>query len=72
MSLSWKEALKQFNDERKAKGEGKYMIPKIGSPEHEQVCRLRQAAAETKPAAAERSKSRTPKKARKRGTTHSH
>ena len=37
MSLSWKDALKQFNDERKAKGEGKYIIPTVGTPEHDKV-----------------------------------
>ena len=37
MSLLWKEALKQFNDERIKNGEGRYMIPKKGTPEYAKV-----------------------------------
>ncbi len=37
MSLTWRDALKQFNDERKANGGGKYSIPKKGTPEYDAV-----------------------------------
>ena len=37
--LSWREALKQFNDDRAKEG-GKYIIPKKGSPEYASVRKL--------------------------------
>ena len=37
--LSWREALKQFNDDRIKEG-GKYSIPKKGTPEYASVRRL--------------------------------
>ena len=43
MSLTWREALKKFNDERSANGGGKYTIPKIGTPEYAQVKALQNA-----------------------------
>ena len=59
MSLTWREALKKFNDERSANGGGKYTIPKIGTPEYAQVKALQNAPLE-KNITAERSKSKTP------------
>ena len=38
-NLSWKDALKEFNDKRKSDG-GKYTIPKKGTPEYAQVREL--------------------------------
>ncbi len=43
MSLNWGEALKKFNDERRANGGGKYTIPKRGTPEYDQVKALQNA-----------------------------
>ena len=40
MSLLWKDALKQFNDDRVKKMEGRYMIPKKGTPEYAAVRKL--------------------------------
>ena len=37
--LSWRDALKQFNDDRIKEG-GKYSIPKKGTPEYASVRRL--------------------------------
>ena len=64
MSLTWREALKKFNDERSANGGGKYTIPKIGTPEYAQVKALQNAPLE-KNITAERSKSKTPPKEKK-------
>ena len=61
MSLTWREALKKFNDERSANGGGKYTIPKIGTPEYAQVKALQNAPLQ-KNITAERSKSKTPPK----------
>ena len=36
INLSWRDALKQFNDKRTKEG-GKYTIPKKGTPEYAQV-----------------------------------
>ena len=67
MSLTWREALKKFNDERSANGGGKYTIPKKGTPEYEKVKALQNAPLEknilaNKP---ERSASKTPPKDKK-------
>ena len=64
MSLTWREALKKFNDERSANGGGKYTIPKIGTPEYAQVKALQNAPLQ-KNITAERSKSKTPPKEKK-------
>ena len=40
MSLLWKDALKQFNDDRVKNKEGRYMIPKKGTPEYAAVRKL--------------------------------
>ena len=40
MSLLWKDALKQFNDDRVKNKEGRYMIPKKGTPEYAAVREL--------------------------------
>ena len=64
MSLTWREALKKFNDERSAKDGGKYTIPKKGTPEYEQVKALQNAPLQ-KNITAERSKSKTPPKEKK-------
>ena len=64
MSLTWREALKKFNDERSAAGGGKYTIPKIGTPEYEQVKALQNAPLQ-KNIMVERSKSKTPPKEKK-------
>ena len=69
-NLSWRDALKQFNDKRISKG-GKYTIPKKGTPEYASVRELmgeKSDAVELKPnqtvtgKSRESSKSRTPKK----------
>ena len=66
MSLTWRDALKQFNDERKANGGGKYTIPKIGTPEYDQVKALQNAPLKQNIVKSEpRSKSRTPPKENK-------
>ena len=63
MSLTWRDALKQFNDERKANGGGKYTIPKIGTPEYDQVKALQNAPLKQNIVKSEpRCKSRTPQK----------
>ena len=64
MSLTWREALKKFNDERSANGGGKYTIPKIGTPEYAQVKALQNTPLQ-KNITAERSKSKTPPKEKK-------
>ena len=64
MSLTWREALKKFNDERSANGGGNYTIPKIGTPEYAQVKALQNAPLQ-KNITAERSKSKTPPKEKK-------
>ena len=64
MSLTWREALKKFNDERSANCGGKYTIPKIGTPEYAQVKALQNAPLQ-KNITAERSKSKTPPKEKK-------
>ena len=64
MSLTWREALKKFNDERSANGGGKYTIPKIGTPEYAQVKALQNAPLQ-KNIMVERSKSKTPPKEKK-------
>ena len=64
MSLTWREALKKFNDERSSAGGGKYTIPKKGTPEYEQVKALQNAPLQ-KNITAERSKSKTPPKEKK-------
>ena len=69
-NLSWRDALKQFNDKRVKEG-GKYTIPKKGTPEYASVRELmgeKSDAVELKPnqtvtgKSRESSKSRTPKK----------
>ena len=69
-NLSWRDALKQFNDKRVQEG-GKYTIPKKGTPEYASVRELmgeKSDAVELKPNQTvtgkprESSKSRTPKK----------
>ena len=69
-NLSWRDALKQFNDKRVQEG-GKYTIPKKGTPEYASVRELmgeKSDAVELKPnqtvtgKSRESSKSRTPKK----------
>ena len=69
-NLSWRDALKQFNDKRVQEG-GKYTIPKKGTPEYASVRELmgeKTDAVELKPnqtvtgKSKESSKSRTPKK----------
>ena len=69
-NLSWRDALKQFNDKRIQEG-GKYTIPKKGTPEYASVRELmgeKSDAVELKPnqtvtgKSRESSKSRTPKK----------
>ena len=69
-NLSWRDALKQFNDKRVREG-GKYTIPKKGTPEYASVRELmgeKSDAVELKPnqtvtgKSRESSKSRTPKK----------
>ena len=40
MSLNWRDALKEFNEKRKANNEGSYIIPKRGSPEYVRVRKL--------------------------------
>ena len=40
MSLTWREALKQFNENRQNNNEGRYMIPKKGTPEYVQIKKL--------------------------------
>ena len=69
-NLSWRDALKQFNDKRIQEG-GKYTIPKKGTPEYASVRELmgeKSDAVELKPSqtvtgkARESSKSRTPNK----------
>ena len=70
-NLSWRDALKQFNDKRIQEG-GKYTIPKKGTPEYASVRELmgeKSDAVELKPNqtvtgqnASARSKSRSPKK----------
>ena len=64
MSLTWREALKKFNDERSANGGGKYTIPKKGTPEYALVKALQNAPLQ-KNITAERSKSKTPPKEKK-------
>ena len=64
MSLTWREALKQFNDNRLNNNEGRYMIPKKGTPEYGQMRTLMgedNDAQELKDKPVPRSKSRTPK-----------
>ena len=65
MSLTWREALKKFNDERSSAGGGKYTIPKKGTPEYEQVKALQNAPLQ-KNIMVERSKSKTPPKEKKK------
>ena len=69
-NLSWRDALKQFNDKRVSEG-GKYTIPKKGTPEYASVRELmgeKSDAVDLKPnqtvtgKSRESSKSRTPKK----------
>ena len=70
-NLSWRDALKQFNDKRVQEG-GKYTIPKKGTPEYASVRELmgeKSDAVELKPNqtvtgqnAPARSKSRSPQK----------
>ena len=69
-NLSWRDALKQFNDKRIQEG-GKYTIPKKGTPEYASVRELmgeKSDAVDLKPnqtvtgKSRESSKSRTPKK----------
>ena len=70
-NLSWRDALKQFNDKRIQEG-GKYTIPKKGTPEYASVRELmgeKSDAVDLKPNQTvtgqkprESSKSRTPKK----------
>ena len=69
-NLSWRDALKQFNDKRIQEG-GKYTSPKKGTPEYASVRELmgeKSDAVELKPnqtvtgKSRESSKSRTPKK----------
>ena len=71
-NLSWRDALKEFNDKRIKDG-GKYTIPKKGTPEYASVRQLmgeKSDAVELKPNQTvtgqtkprESSKSRTPKK----------
>ena len=69
-NLSWRDALKQFNDKRVKEG-GKYTIPKKGTPEYASVRELmgeKSDAVELTPnqtvtgKSRESSKSRTPKK----------
>ena len=64
MSLTWREALKKFNDERSSAGGGKYTIPKKGIPEYEKVKALQNAPLQ-KNITAERSKSKTLPKEKK-------
>ena len=68
-NLSWRDALKQFNDKRVKEG-GKYTIPKKGTPEYASVRELMGEKSEAVPlkpnqtvtGASARSKSRSPKK----------
>ena len=68
-NLSWRDALKQFNDKRVQEG-GKYTIPKKGTPEYASVRELMGEKSEAVPlkpnqtvtGASARSKSRSPKK----------
>ena len=69
-NVSWRDALKQFNDKRVQEG-GKYTIPKKGTPEYASVRELmgeKSDAVDLKPnqtvtgKSRESSKSRTPKK----------
>ena len=70
-NLSWRDALKQFNDKRVQEG-GKYTIPKKGTPEYASVRELMGEKSEAVPLkpdqtvtgqnASARSKSRSPKK----------
>ena len=70
-NLSWRDALKQFNDKRAQEG-GKYTIPKKGTPEYASVRELMGEKSEAVPLkpnqtvtgqnASARSKSRSPKK----------
>ena len=60
--LSWRDALKKFNDERTANGEGKYMIPRKGTPEHNKVMGYMNAPIKENLTADNRKKSRTPPK----------
>ena len=66
MSLTWRDALKKFNDERSADG-GKYTIPKKGTPEYDRVKELQNAPLKTNITAdaSNRSKSKTPPKEKK-------
>ena len=40
MSMNWRDALKEFNENRKANNEGSYIIPKRGTPEYVRVRKL--------------------------------
>ena len=70
-NLSWRDALKQFNDKRVQEG-GKYTIPKKGTPEYASVRELMGEKSDAVPLkpnqtvtgqnASVRSKSRSPKK----------
>ena len=70
-NLSWRDALKQFNDKRVQEG-GKYTIPKKGTPEYASIRELMGEKSEAVPLkpdqtvtgqnASARSKSRSPKK----------
>ena len=70
-NLSWRDALKQFNDKRVQEG-GKYTIPKKGTPEYASVRELMGEKSDAVPLkpnqtvtgqnASARSKSRSPKK----------
>ena len=70
-NLSWRDALKQFNDKRIQEG-GKYTIPKKGTPEYASVRELMGEKSDAVPLkpdqtvtgqnASARSKSRSPKK----------
>ena len=73
MSLTWRDALKKFNEERMLAGGGKYTIPKKGTPEYDKVKQLQNGGdtSEKPPeptAGSKRSESKTPPKDRKSQT----